>query len=186
VWQGLLSGSTFSVSGLGGFVASVRSGELAGAFIEPGTSIDDCIAALGDFLEPETLLALSRSSGVAKARFTPDVEYSEADRDELVSIFADEPILRMAYCLEQKAALLICAKRLFGLQPEEYVSAAIQQAVSEATPIPVSPEVGRHALLALAKAAQTEGEASQDLIELFTRAVVLTSDMIRLADEALR
>jgi hypothetical protein len=174
--------------GLGGFVASVRSGQLEGAYIEPGTPLDECLAALGQHLDADTLAALSRkATGVAKAR-TAAEPYSEEARDELVEWMAGEgwlnETLLLAHAVEKRAALTVAAKRLFGEVAEQsergddFVTAALHQAVSEQSTIPTSPEVQRHVLLELAKAVDTDPEAADELIAVFNRAEILVRAML--------
>jgi hypothetical protein len=54
--------------GVGGFVTSARTG--ANFIIEPGTTLEETLAALEEHLDADTLAALARSTGAAKSRRT--------------------------------------------------------------------------------------------------------------------
>jgi hypothetical protein len=80
--------------GVGGFVASARSGKEF--WIEPGTTLDETMAALDGHLDAETLRSLARSSGVAKARRAETTspfslcEAHPALADQTLAIILDE------------------------------------------------------------------------------------------------
>jgi hypothetical protein len=167
-----------------GFAYSARTGTLME--IETDTPLQEVLDALDGHFDPDSISALSLSSALAKARtrvLSPDADYSEADRDELVEFAADERILRFAYAVEQKAALNVASERLFDVAEKnaDYVSAALHQAVAEQTPIPQSPEVVAHALIELAKQSASDGDSARSLIDILTRAEILSREMIRLA-----
>jgi hypothetical protein len=176
------------VAGLGGFCVSARSGQVEGAWIEPDTSLESACEGLVDFLDPDTLRALSRSSdAVAKRRLEPG-EYDEDARDELVEWMASEgwlnETLLLHHHVQKHAALIVAAKRLFvevaktHERGPELVEAALEYAISEQTTVPTSKEVGAHAILALAKAAETDADAVEELLVVFLRAEMLARAMI--------
>jgi hypothetical protein len=80
--------------GIGGFVASARSGKEI--WIEPGTTLEETMAALEGHLDADTLRSLARSSGVAKSRPAetnspfPLCEAHPALADQTLAIILDE------------------------------------------------------------------------------------------------
>jgi hypothetical protein len=78
--------------GVGGFVTSARTG--ANFVIEPGTTLEETLAALDGHLDADTLVALARSTGAAKSRRTtslfPLCEAHPALADQTLAIILDE------------------------------------------------------------------------------------------------